>query len=104
MHDQIKATVIDLVVKQIMKYVVDKASYLTWGPLNMFTKLIVKKVVVKAIEFGVLELGSIMIKIEVNKEVKEIRDLVNQYKDKTAKEKKELDEKLKKAYDNIIKF
>jgi hypothetical protein len=105
MNDQLKKTIIDLIVKKIMEEAVKKASYLAWGPLNFIASAILTKALQKAIEFGILELGVALMKREVNKQVSEVREIVQKYtEDKTDVERKELDEELKKAYDDLFKF
>jgi len=105
MQDQIKSTVINLITNQILKYAILKAPYLGWGPMGWITTQIVSRVITKAVEFGVLELGVASMRKEVNNQVKAVRQIIQKYEgERTDEEKRILDEELKKAYDDLFKF
>jgi len=103
--DRLKKTIVQLLSSQIVKYALFKAPYLAWGPLPWFISQVVTRVLKKAIEFGILELGVAALKDEIDDEVKEVKKVVKKYDDKkTDEEKRVLDNELKKAYSDLFKF
>lgn len=102
---KIKETVIDLVVEKLLEQIIAKAAFMSWGPLPAITSFFLKKILVKAVDAGLLELAVGMMRHEVNQQVNKINDIARQI-ERTSDEakQKELDDKLRDAYRDLIKF
>lgn len=96
----IKDAIIKLVVDKLLEWILKKGAFLSWGPIPSILAFILSKIVSKAIDFGIIELGAAMIKLTVNKQVKRIEKIVENHKEGNGG----LDEELKDAYRDLIKF
>lgn len=102
--DSIKNTIVDLVVEQLLKELVKKAPVLAWGPFNVVVEYILRKILFKAVDAGLLELSVGMMRYNVNREVNRITDIAQQMKRADEKRQGELEVELRSAYRDLIKL
>lgn len=104
-NEKLKKTVVKMITDKMLKEAVKRASYLSWGPLNYLANKLIFKVINEAIELGILELSVAMVRHDINKNIAQIRNIVQKYElKKTEDERRALDEELKKAYDKLFEF
>jgi len=100
-----KSAIISLATKQVMKWLISKASFLSWGPLSFVVSALVKKVVTVIVEETVLGVKILKIENQVNTEVFEVNETVKKIKDvKTSEDERlKLDEKLERDIIALIR-
>ena len=93
-----KSAIISLATKQVMKWLISKAAFLSWGPLSFLVSALVEKVVTVIVEETVLGVKIFKIENQVNTEVADVKETVKKIKDaKTSEfERVKLDEKLER--------
>ena len=85
-----------------MEFIISKVAFLSFGPLAAIVKFLLTKVLIKAIDFGLLELGVAFMRYEVDEQVDKIADIVEEIEDVGGSD--ELDEQLEDAYRDLIRL
>lgn len=105
LQETVKGHLIRWGTREVMRYLLKEIPFLSWGPLSTLSGFIVKRVLVILIEKTHLGMKLIKIHLEVAKDVKEVRDILDKIHALPEGEyDAELDEELAKAGRDLIRL
>jgi hypothetical protein len=101
----IKKNIVSLATKSVMDALVKKATFMAWGPINSIASMLIGKLLRFAITKTILELYVLKAHYNVDKQVKEVNEVLKEIHsgEELSKERlKEIDEELIKKARKLI--
>ncbi len=101
----IKNNIVSIVTKALMGKIVKSAKYMAWGPVNSLASFLITKIIRAALDHAVLELYILKGHYDIDKEIKEVNEILKDINSEIDDDKKkEIDVKLKSAFDKLFSF